>query len=288
MRKTFAELEKHEGPVLELPGLGLGRNFACQVSAKLGPNKLACLTTVNLADNVFGANGLRHLSRMLSDCKILAVLDLSRTGLKPEGARLMAEVIQHPTLHTVRLSGNGFGDEGIFYFIEGLTASSNIRTLLLDENNVTAAAAKPLGIAFGAHIGLRKIDLSGNHLGDTFVDNLSIPLRFNPVIRELRLANMNLSKAAAQALAQVLTDNPSLRVLDLRENPLGDLGASHLAAALCKNIGLRTLSLASTRLTDVGAGVLCTALQVYDQPRKRGNKKREFGKKFFFILRLCC
>ncbi len=49
MKKVLEEIEELQGTVLRLPNRTLGRNFACQLAIKLGPQRVASLTELEFA-----------------------------------------------------------------------------------------------------------------------------------------------------------------------------------------------------------------------------------------------
>ncbi|XP_063048439.1 NLR family CARD domain-containing protein 3-like [Engraulis encrasicolus] len=108
-------------------------------------------------------------------------------------------------------------------------------TTLLDSCGLTSQSCTTLAsILCKESSNLRKLDLSGNHIGDAGVKKLCSGLK-NPncALETLSLSGCGVTGEGYAALASALKSNPShLEELDLRGNDPGDSGVKLLTSAL--------------------------------------------------------
>ncbi|XP_003200133.2 NACHT, LRR and PYD domains-containing protein 3 [Danio rerio] len=110
---------------------------------------------------------------------------------------------------------------------------------------------------------VRELDLSGNKLGDSGIENLSTGLEnLHCKLEILRLRSCGITAKGCTALASALRSNPEqIRQLDLSENNIRDWGVKHLFTELknpdCK---LEILGLRNCGITIEGCAALTSAL----------------------------
>ncbi|KAL1261216.1 hypothetical protein QQF64_009043, partial [Cirrhinus molitorella] len=111
---------------------------------------------------------------------------------------------------------------------------------------------------------LKKLDLSGNKLGDSGVTLLTTVLK-DPhcKLEKLELRNCSVTDEGCAALASALGSNPEhLRELDLSWNKIGDSGVKLLSAGLeDPHCTLEKLELRCCGVTDEGCAALASALR---------------------------
>ena len=109
---------------------------------------------------------------------------------------------------------------------------------------------------------LKRLNLSGNNIGDPGATLLAQFLQTNLTLENVGLSRIQMGDAGASTLAKALTVNTSLTRLDLSNNNIGDLGAISLGKALVTNSTLAKLNLSWIQMGDAGVTSLAEALTV--------------------------
>ncbi|CAM9440554.1 unnamed protein product, partial [Choristocarpus tenellus] len=109
-----------------------------------------------------------------------------------------------------------------------------IRRLLLTGNHVGDAGARALASALRKNCQLEILDLTMCRIGDEGAKVLTDALLSNTKLRELRLGYNKISEIGVTALSKLFRESQEgrLEVLDLSGNMVGDGGACALASAL--------------------------------------------------------
>ena len=205
----------------------------------------------------------------LQQSRSLTHLDLSRNGILPAGARLLATALvrrhcalhdeEPPRLHRLNLEGNRLGDKGVQALCRAIMKAPSIAFLKLGRNQLGEASVHALA-ELVIHQGLskfeddtsiiRSLDIRGNHLGAS-ASFLSQALSSDCRLQSLHLSRNDLDATAVQGLAQALQSNTSLRTLDLQHNhKVENRAAAMLCQALQVNHTFRKLKLRHTAVSD--------------------------------------
>lgn len=104
------------------------------------------------------------------------------------------------------------------------------------------AAVRELPTLVYSDTGVKKLDLSRNHLSGANAVALSLALKENTCLKELDLRDSEIDDQGATAIAGALRSNVCLEKICLRDNPIGNDGAAALAKALTSNATLTSLS----------------------------------------------
>mmetsp|Transcript_14821 Transcript_14821/g.32195 ORF Transcript_14821/g.32195 Transcript_14821/m.32195 type:complete len:500 (+) Transcript_14821:288-1787(+) len=112
-----------------------------------------------LTGTQLGSSGVAAMLPFLKSISTLTQLNLSRTNLDNQGARLISEVLQHTRIECLILCDNVIGDEGIEHLLLASNSTSLV-SLDLEGNDV---------------VGMRGIDALAQFLGrdDTLLESLS-------------------------------------------------------------------------------------------------------------------
>ncbi|XP_048034866.1 NACHT, LRR and PYD domains-containing protein 12-like isoform X2 [Megalobrama amblycephala] len=217
-------------------------------------------------------------------------------GVTDEGCAALSSALRSNPSHLRKLdlSVNNLGDSGVKLVSAVLeNPHCKLETLWLRECGVTGEGCAALALALRSNPShLRKLNLSGNRLGDSGVELVSTGLE-NPYckLEELRLMDCGVTDEGCAALASALRSNPShLRKLDLTVNNLGDSGVKIVSAVLknphCK---LEELWFRKCGVTDEGCAALASALRSNPSHLRElgltGNKLGDSGVKMLSDLK---
>jgi Ran GTPase-activating protein (RanGAP) involved in mRNA processing and transport len=230
------------------------------------------LGTLSVMRNPLAINDTARLAEALAANRALTVLNLSYTGMGPEGAAwLAAALARNGTLRVLKLDNNSLGPEGAEFLSRGLAESGfgvrrSLRTLDLEANEIGDGGARALASALRLS-GIQTLNLRLNDIGPTGAASLSDALHLSldrdshSLLAHLSLQDNQIGDDGAASLAAALAGNRTLRELDLRDNGIGNAGAAALASVgLAANSALASLRLERNCIGDDGAVALATVL----------------------------
>ncbi|XP_029486885.1 NACHT, LRR and PYD domains-containing protein 3-like isoform X2 [Oncorhynchus nerka] len=252
---------------------------------------------LNLSGNNLGDSGVKMLSTVLKDpqCK-LQKLRMSGCGVSEEGCSSLASALtSNPShLRELDLSRNDPGGSGVEKLSAVLVDTHcKLETLRLSNCSITEEGCASLASAVTSNPShLRELDLSGNNLGDSELEQLTVVLK-NPQCKLekllLKKCTFTVEGCAALAMALALRPRPSpLRELDLSENQPGNLGVKLLSSVLeDKRCTLETLRLNDCNLTEKCCEALASALSSSTSSLREldlgNNKLHDVGVKLFSV-----
>ncbi|XP_036840708.1 NACHT, LRR and PYD domains-containing protein 3 isoform X3 [Oncorhynchus mykiss] len=252
---------------------------------------------LDLSGNNLGDSGVKMLSTVLKDpqCK-LQKLRMSGCGVSEEGCSSLASALtSNPShLRELDLSRNVPGGSGVEKLSAVLVDTHcKLETLRLSNCSITEEGCASLASAVTSNPShLRELDLSGNNLGDSELERLTVVLK-NPQCKLekllLKKCTFTVEGCAALAMALALRPRPSpLRELDLSENQPGNLGVKLLSSVLeDKRCTLETLRLNDCNLTEKCCEALASALSSSTSSLREldlgKNKLHDVGVKLFSV-----
>ena len=198
---------------------------------------------LDLSRNDFGPLDIKYLSEF--DLVNLTQLDLSSNSIKPQGAFYLSQG-KYPNLRILNLNFNEIGDEGITHISNAIFGS--LEQLFLFHNNISSEGIKALC----------KADFIPNLLILSLSENPNIMDEGCKWIKE----NKNWTRLA---------------ILNLNRTGLTDASISQLSSSAMPS--LRKIHLSGNVFTEK----ICNEIQAwkltglsieYDNPRKKGKKKR--------------
>ncbi|GJQ15352.1 hypothetical protein GpartN1_g7143.t1 [Galdieria partita] len=137
---------------------------------------LSNLETLILRDTSLGDKGARTILLCLERSEIrLKVLDISCNELTIESCKILAKFVMRQTsLERLLVEENEIGSKGVAILAKALSsgAHSKLVELNLAENSIGAAGAKALFSVFVKLKSLRKVNLSGNWIKQTAIEQL--------------------------------------------------------------------------------------------------------------------
>ena len=169
----------------------------------------AVLASVNLSGTGLGPQGAALLAPALPFCASMASVDVSNCALGPKGAGVLATAITGESITNVNVLGNAIGEEG-YHMLSSV------------------AEAKGIGTLCGLNNGQTEADLSNQTLGPIDAKLVAWDLRAGFVsasLTILSLRNNYIGSEGAVAVAKSLEVNASLTSIDLSENYLQKDGA---------------------------------------------------------------
>ncbi|XP_051749368.1 NACHT, LRR and PYD domains-containing protein 3-like isoform X12 [Ctenopharyngodon idella] len=227
-------------------------NEGCSAVTSALKSNPSHLRELDLSGNKLGDSGVKHLSDVLKDshCK-LERLRLTCCKMTNEGCSAVTSALKlNPShLRELDLSGNKLGDSEVKHLHDVLKDShSKLERLRLTCCEMTNEGCSAVTSALKSH--LRELDLSGNKLGDSGVNNLSVLLiNTQCKLEKLHLCECSITEKQCLILTSALSINPShLRELDLSGNEIKNTVCYILKDSRCK---LERLSLNNCGITDV-------------------------------------
>ena len=169
---------------------------------------------LDLADTALHDAGALDLSRVLHGDVVISDLYLTNTGVTSQGAKHIADVLEHTRLRSLYLWKNAIGDEGVRHVAQAVARNprSQLEVLYLGYTGLTVEGAKDVAAMLKGGSKLKRLDLRSNSIGDE----------------------------GAEAIANALRNNTQLQEVFLWDNGIGALGMMHLANALRHNTNVHT------------------------------------------------
>ena len=149
-------------------------NITDDVLISLSSGLLKCLQLVHLelSRNKIGDDGAAILARLFTTDYCLGTLDLSHNSIGHRGASALASSLcQNETLEELNLSTNTCGDDGGISLFQNLCLNDALMTLRISCNGLTRRSLPFLAALLTENRTIKRIDVSGNPLGDGLSDD---------------------------------------------------------------------------------------------------------------------
>ncbi|KAJ0037944.1 hypothetical protein Pint_23070 [Pistacia integerrima] len=208
--------------------------------------ELRSFRSVDMSGRNFGDEGLFFLAESLGYNQTAEEVSFAANGITAAGIKAFDGVLQsNIALHTLNLSGNPIGDEGVKDSMHADRVVPFFECLcdILVNNS-----------------GIQKLQLNSIDLGDEGTKAIAELLKQNSSLRHLELNNNMIEYSGFTGLAEALLENNTLRSLHLNGNYGGALGANALAKGLEGNKSLRELHLHGNSIGDEGVRALMSGL----------------------------
>lgn len=226
------------------------------------------IETWYLAGNCIDADGIKLIvDALMSEPSRDKVkqLWLKRNPLGPDGAIALAHYLRsNPPLEVLDLTNTNIGDDGCCYLFNALENNTNLKILYLDANALTDKCTYVMASYFWSRrdeIGLTKLSLSINRIGDSGVNILFSGLKFYKGLEVLALGSNRIEIDGLRTILKYVEES-SLQSLDIGyykstadmgelPNSFGENGARLIAKCIMANTPLRNLSISNTHIQDI-------------------------------------
>ncbi|CAF3962559.1 unnamed protein product, partial [Adineta steineri] len=168
------------------------------------------IVELHLPGNEINEKGIQLLADALVNNKTLTILDL-RGNPVGAGIETLANSLQtNTTLTTLYLDDTGIDDDGATNLAEMLRHNETLQRLSLGRNKITATGVQNLADALhgSCNSTLEELDLAGNTVDDTCVNDLIHMLKYNKVLCKLNMSASKLREEAKEKLREATQRNP--------------------------------------------------------------------------------
>lgn len=173
-------------------------------------------------------------------------LDLKGRGLRGVDCIALGKILAiNTTIHHLNLSDCLLLPQGFQALLDGLGKNSYLKVLELRGNNIQSSMVENLSTFLKTNHTLKQLLLEWNCLGclRPLFQNFCDALALNKGLERLDLRNNQILDESGTDIANALKQNETLQSLDLRWNSLGIQGAKALWDAVQRNQKLRSMEL---------------------------------------------
>jgi Ran GTPase-activating protein (RanGAP) involved in mRNA processing and transport len=235
------------------------------------------LTSLSLAGNQI--NGpLEALQPLLTGCKTLKTLNLSKNRLGDDGAKSLFLILELSTsLQSLDVSDNGIERPGAQSFGEVLLKTKTLRSVFFSKNAIFNDGCQSIASSLERNKTLTSLELSDSSVSLEGSRAIAKMLLENSTLSRLVFCNQNLKRTeGTRPIAEALQENTTLTELDLSDNHIGSEGASLLIDSLAVNKVLMKLTLAGNDIEDEGLLGIAKALKVNRGLREMSLENNDF------------
>lgn len=139
-----------------------------------------------------------------------------------DGAKLRVireTIINNKKLEILNMNECQLGEDGAYYFAQGLQTNSTLHALNIATNNFGDEGVKNIALSMAAHgFKLKHLDLSNNFISDEVGTLFAEGLQTNKTLLSLSLAENTLTETSGLALLEAIKLHPQLSRIDLSKN----------------------------------------------------------------------
>ena len=194
------------------------------------------LKHLSLAYNNIGSSVVGILQTLTK----LDILNLNSNKITGQKAKDLANIIEkNSDLEHLDLGNNDLGSTAII-ILQALKDNCKLKTLNLDNNNMTGLVAEELANVIKNNSNLEHLNLKSNDLGPTATNLILQALKESCKLKTLNLNDNNMTGEVSEELANVIKNNWSLAKLYLSDNDIKS-SATVIFKILKENTMLREL-----------------------------------------------
>ena len=225
-----------------------------------------CVKELDLSSNKITAQGVVHLSGMLSQSNISTfVLNSNQVGSK--GAKVIAAAIRsNANLNVLGLCDNDIGDEGAVNISQVAKTHPSLEALLLEDNDIGDRGLMAIADAYRNNSRLGMVEISWNVISMPTMQILAASI---DTVVYLYLDQCEIGDTHMEYLAKGLMLNRTVKDLFLEGNQIGLRGTECLARVLSENNCLEGVFLDGNEITREGALMLRDVLKTSNMRLKR-------------------
>eukprot|EP00347_Sterkiella_histriomuscorum_P009618 403340520 len=175
---------------------------------------------LNLSKCEFTQVGARFLYLGVRVCHSIQTLILDKNRLDGASVTVLQQMLWvNSSLQNLSMASCNLKDEGMKSLCDGLERNTSIRSLILQNNQITDKSIINLAKLFGiCKLAIKLLDLSYNYITHKSGIQLFENLANNETIQTLIINNNSLGDEAAQELIQTLKKNRFIRKINLQHN----------------------------------------------------------------------
>ena len=212
-----------------------------------------------------------YLLKQRSQRALLHTLDISSNHIGDNGIKVLANVFKDcNNLHKLDIHSNHIGADGAKYLADGIKNCSMLHTLGISSNHIGADGTKYLVDGIKHCSMLHTLDIGSNGIGDNGIKDLANIFKDYSKLHILDIHSNHIGADGAKYLADGIKHCSMLHTLDIHSNHIGADGAKYLADGIKHCSMLHTLDIGSNHIGDNGikdlANVLkdCSKLHILD------------------------
>ena len=202
-------------------------------------------------------------------------------GISNLGMETLARALAvNRTLEHLDISSNNIGDTSVAHIAKALLTNTTLKTLCVChlKGFISDSCAESLARALVDNgSSLKRLEISGNKIGDKGIDHVANALSTNTLLEVLSVRKCDISDLGAELLARALAVNRTLETLDISHNNIGDNGITHIATILESNTTLELLSVERCGISDLGAESIASALAANSSLKKLVINNKNIG-----------
>mmetsp|Transcript_7758 Transcript_7758/g.11713 ORF Transcript_7758/g.11713 Transcript_7758/m.11713 type:complete len:689 (-) Transcript_7758:126-2192(-) len=223
---------------LHLTGNRIGPEGSVFLASALKVNKT--LSRLYVGGGEIHAQGACEIGSVLSSNLSLRHLHLSANKIGDQGLIGLSQGLQeNRKINTLELGFNYLSPVGIEYLKNSLWGYSDLRHLLLDNNNIGCIGAKSIASILPT-LSLRALNLSFNGINSPGIQEIMAAVLQCPNLTQLALSGNNVDTDAAQAIGNTVANpNCGLVSLSLEHTGIGQVGQKRIASGFLRNQKLK-------------------------------------------------
>ena len=216
--------------------------------------KTPYLTKFAFSNTNICGNLATEISRFLSQCTNLQVLDMSHNNLSTSNAVIIFKGIKNIlNLKAIDISYNTITDEAAESIATVLSNNNQLKSLNLSSNHLRSEGFVKICDGMKNTVYLKKLGIGCNEISVTAVSHIATLLFHNVELEELDLSNNFMQTAGIVTVFRSLKNISSLRKVYLQGNIITREAANDIAVILSQNIKLEELDISCSNLQVAGA-----------------------------------
>ncbi|WP_198027141.1 patatin-like phospholipase family protein [Candidatus Paracaedibacter symbiosus] len=220
------------------------------------------LTSLDLASNKIGNEGIEDLTWVIKRRKNLTHLNVANNNINYKGIKKLTEFLKEMNIQSLNLAYNSLADSGMSDVVRLVRDNTSLKKLNLTHCDLTHHASDYAQELLSQEAAINSLNLSDNKLDERIIGCFGRGL--NTTLKDLNLEKNNIGKGNFSALYfhfQAFKESSTLSILNLAYNYLTNEGANVIASFLKENKCLTHLNLANNIIGDEGTELIALSLK---------------------------